>query len=119
MRVCLCVCVLTLETSVHVISERGKACWCGFERCPVVDNAALFQMKGHSVIVIIMTQGEAFSLSELFYLNVGLTLKKKKKKSRHLVKSPKSRVVITCINPSCSCVGLSCISGNECRKILF
>lgn len=44
-----------------------------FERCPTVDNAALFQMKEHSVRVIIMTQGGAVSLTKVFYVNVGLT----------------------------------------------
>lgn len=63
---------LTLETSVHVICGRGKARWCAFERCPTIDNAALFQMKEHSVIVIIMTQGGAFSFIKLFHLTVGL-----------------------------------------------
>lgn len=44
-----------------------------FERCPAADNAALFQMKGHSVTVIITTQGKAFFFTKVFYLNVGLS----------------------------------------------
>lgn len=43
------------------------------------------------MIVIIMTHGGAFSLTELFHLNAGLTFKK----STHLVKSREVRVVIT------------------------
>lgn len=80
-------CILTLETLVHVIGKRWNACCCAIERCPALDNVALFQMKGHSVIVIIMTPGKAFALTKLFYLNLGLSLK-----STHLVKSPESRV---------------------------
>lgn len=48
---------LTVETSVHVMFRRGKTCWFDFKRCPTVDNAALFWMKGHSVIDIIITPG--------------------------------------------------------------
>ena len=65
-----------------------------FERCPAADNDALFDMKGCSVTVIIMTLGGAFFLTELFYRNVGLALKKKKK-STHLVKSREDGVIIT------------------------
>lgn len=65
--------IYTSETLVHVMFKRGKTSWFAFKRCPTVDNAALFQMKGHSVIVIIMTPGGDFILTKLCYLNVGLT----------------------------------------------
>lgn len=66
----------------------------------MLDNAALFQVNGHGVIVLIMTQGGAFLLTDLFYPNVCLI----KKKSTHLVTSPEVRLMI--ILRSSSSVGL-------------
>lgn len=44
-----------------------------WEMPPLLDNAALFQVKEHGVVVLIMTQGGAFLLTKLFYPNVCLT----------------------------------------------
>lgn len=46
--------------------ERESMLLCLFERCPTADNAALFHMKGCSVIVIIMAQGGALSPGKLW-----------------------------------------------------
>lgn len=62
---CVCFSKDSLCThSVHVISKGKKHADVLFEGCCAVDNAALFQMKGHSVRVIIMTQGGAVSLHQ-------------------------------------------------------
>lgn len=74
--------MLTLVLSYHVSLEKLSSCdQQRRENLPMglpkdasmLDNAALFQVKGPSVAVLIMTQGGAFLLAELFYLNVCLT----------------------------------------------